>query len=133
MKIVSLVKSKSSTEQITFVTEPEFSVDVATVFSRLKMKDKLLQRFEIKNEAGLLVVRSGTGSKTIAFPPDFQKALDRTLNEAEQIVVRSQLSKEEQERRAQQEREKVIQEAAEAFGVPIIDEVIRPARKLSLD
>src|ERR1035441_5319646 len=127
MKIVSLVKSLSSVEQFTFETKPALSVEVSTALGRLKKKDELLQPYEFDNKDGLLVVRSGTGGKTIAFTPEFQKALTLTLDAAEENVKSGRRKKEEQE-----EKEKAIQDAAQAFGVPIIEAVKKPSRRLAV-
>jgi hypothetical protein len=133
MKIVSLVKSQSSSNQMTFETEPELTDEVSTALGRLRNKSELLKLFELKNEKGLLVVFSAAGTKPMSFPPDFQKALSLALDEAEQGVERGRRNKEEQEKKAQQERETAILDAAKAFGVPIVEAVETPIRKLTFD
>jgi hypothetical protein len=132
MKIISLVKLQSSIDSMKFVTKPKISDEVSTALGRLVKKDGELQKYSIKVEDGLLVVSSRENKKKLTLSPQFGKSIQRAFDEAEESIERGKRNKQEQAKKAQQELEIAIQDAAHILGVPIIEREEKPTRRFAI-
>jgi hypothetical protein len=111
IKITRLDESLSSREAIVLETQPAFSDELLQEFVKLAEGAKELKTYSFAVKDGLFVVGAATSGNMVKFTQESSDLIKGNLALAEEAII-------ERKRRLKQEREEVMKEAAEVFGIP---------------
>src|SRR4051812_40453696 len=126
MKIIAVYNPLSSKEKVALMTEPHLSEQVLSHFKELCKDSEAMRRYTFEVNEGMLLIRWTEQGKAISISTDDCNQIRGNLECAQDAVARIQ----EQEKREREERRQAIEEVANAFGVPVIQEKYR---NISLD